>query len=58
MDDSKNVLRLKIQEINSSLIILQEAIQNNNQRVSSMNIDDYLEILIQRTSDIINSLND
>lgn len=48
-------LKLKIQEINSSLRILQQAIQNENDVITYTNIDDYLEIIIEKTSNILDS---
>ncbi len=47
--------KLKIKEIQSSLIILQKAIQNKEEKLNYNNIDDYLEIIIEKTTNIINS---
>ena len=50
--------KLKIKEIQSSLIILQKAIQNKEEKLNYNNIDDYLEIIIEKTTNIINSFSE
>lgn len=47
-------VKMKIREIKSSLIILQQAVQNENQLISFSNIDDNLEIIIENIEDTLN----
>ena len=47
-------IKMKIREIKSSLIILQQAIKNENQLISFSNIDDNLEIIIENIEDTLN----
>lgn len=47
-------VKMRIREIKSSLIILQQAIQNENQLISFSNIDDHLEIIIENIEDTLN----
>ena len=44
---------MKIREIKSSLIILQQAIQNENKLISLSNIDDNLEIIIENVENTL-----
>lgn len=48
-------LRLQIEEVNSSLAILQYAVQNESDFPSNKTIDNYLEILIERVNNILSS---
>lgn len=47
-------IKMKIREIKSSLIILQQAIQNENKLISLSNIDDNLEIIIENVENTLN----
>lgn len=47
-------IKMKIREIKSSLIILQQAIQNENKLISLSNIDDNLEIIIENVEITLN----
>ncbi len=46
-------IKMKIREIKSSLIILQQAIQNENKLISLSNIDDNLEIIIENVENTL-----
>lgn len=54
MEDKITELRMKIQELHSGLIILQQAVQNDSYPAENENIDDYLEILIRQSDKIKN----
>ncbi len=46
-------IKMKIREIKSSLIILQQAIQNENKLISLSNIDDNLELIIENVENTL-----
>lgn len=51
-------IKMKIREIKSSLIILQQAVQNENKLISLSNIDDNLEIIIENVENTLNRYED
>lgn len=53
MEHAYAELKMKIKEVESSLIILQQAVQNENEIITNSNIDDNLEIIIEKTSEIL-----
>ncbi len=53
MKDEFTELRLKMQEIYSCLIVLQQAVSNENSLITNANIDDYLEIVIDKTAETL-----
>lgn len=58
MDEKINNLQLCIEEIHSSVVILQRAIQYENGSISLSDIDNYLEIILERIDKILNELNE
>lgn len=55
MENELADLRMRIREIKSSLIVLQQAVQNENQIMTFSNIDDNLEIIIGKTDEALNN---
>lgn len=56
MEDKLTDLKLSMQEIESSLIILQKALNNNEENITITNIDNCLEVIIEKTKNTIKLL--
>lgn len=56
MEDKLVDLKLSMQEIESSLIILQKALKNNEEKITLSNIDDCLEMIIEKIKNTITLL--
>lgn len=53
MDNELAEVRMNLKEIESILIVLQQAIQNENEVITFSNIDDNLEIIIEKVQNTI-----
>ena len=57
MEDLINEYQLKLKEIRSCIIVLQQAIQNENKEVDYSDVDNYLEIILEKINKIIKDFN-
>lgn len=58
MEDKINNLELCIEEIHSSVVILQKAVQCENGKLSLSDIDNYLEIILEKINSTLNDINE
>ena len=57
MEDLINEYQLKLKEIRSCIVVLQQAIQNENKEVDYSDVDNYLEIILEKINKIIKDFN-
>lgn len=58
MEDKINNVELCIEEIHSSVVILQKAVQCKSGKPSLSDIDNYLEIILEKINNILNDINE
>lgn len=57
MEDLINEYQLKLKEIRSCIVVLQQVIQNENKEVDYSDVDNYLEIILEKINKIIKDFN-
>ena len=58
MEDKINNVELCIEEIHSSVVILQKAVQCENGKLSLSDIDNYLEVILEKINSTLNDINE
>ena len=55
MEDLINEYQLQLQEVRSCIVVLQQAVQNENKEMTYCDVDNYLEIVLEKINKIIES---